>query len=177
MFAGLFGNKFALYGLLGLIIVTFITASVGGFWLTQNNLIDGYKKQIEQRDKTINQLKAELKQAQTDKELAIASNESLQLALDKRTKDMVEAARALERLEQLDEDSRNRILALEKEITSSEQRDKLERIRQSRKATLLLRKTNSFWDCWVENFDKSDGKCIVGKFVKDGERVVPKEGE
>ena len=53
---------------------------------------------------------------------------------------------------------------------------RLQTIRNSRRASLLLRLQNKSIKCWVENFDRFDGKCIRGKWVIDGERFVPLGG-
>lgn len=151
--------------LIGLAVLAIITA-VSGTIYAAKSYVDGLNETITQQQEQIAVLKID------NAKLAI-SNESLESEITRKSDEMKEAFAEITRLRKSDAESETRLNNIEIMLRDQERAKRLQTIRNSRKASLLLRLTNKNIKCYIENFDRFDGKCIRGKFVPTGERFVP----
>ncbi|KKN39774.1 hypothetical protein LCGC14_0740140 [marine sediment metagenome] len=153
--------------LIGLAALAIISA-VGGTIYAAKSYVDGLNEQITQQQEQIAVL-------EIDKAKLEISNESLENEITRKSDEMKEAFAEITRLRKADAESETRLNGIETLLRDQERAKRLQTIRNSRRASLLLRLQNKQIKCWVENFDRFDGKCIRGKWVIDGERFVPLE--
>ena len=156
------GIRLILIGLAALAIIS----AVGGTILAAKAHLDGLNEQITQQQEQIAVLEID------NAKLAI-SNESLEKEAARKSEEMKEAFAEITRLRKADAESQVRLNEIETFLRDQERAKRLQTIRNSRRASLLLRLQNKQIKCWVENFDRFDGKCIRGRWVIDGERFVP----
>ncbi len=156
--------KLILIGLAALAIIS----AIGGTIYAAKSYVDGLNEQITQQQEKIAVLEID------NAKLAI-SNESLENEITRKSDEMKEAFAEITRLRKSDAESEIRLNEIEILLRDQERAKRLQTIRNSRRASLLLRLQNKAIKCWVENFDRFDGKCIRGKWVIDGERFVPLE--
>lgn len=151
--------------LIGLAALAIISA-VGGTILAAKAHLDGLNDQITQQQEQIAVLEID------NAKLSI-SNESLEKEAARKSEEMKEAFAEITRLRKADAESQVRLNEIETFLRDQERAKRLQTIRNSRRASLLLRLQNKQIKCWVENFDRFDGKCIRGRWIIDGERFVP----
>lgn len=154
--------------LIGLAALAIISA-VGGTILAAKAHLDGLNEQITQQQEQIAVL-------EIDNAKFAISNESLEKEAARKSEEMKEAFAEITRLRKADAESQVRLNEVETFLRDQERAKRLQTIRNSRRASLLLRLQNKQIKCWVENFDRFDGKCIRGRWVIDGERFVPLRG-
>ncbi len=156
--------RLILFGLAALAIVT----AIGGTIYAAKSHLDGLNEQITQQQEQIAGL--EIDNAKLD-----ISNQSLEGEIARKSDEMKEAFEEITRLRKSDAESEVRLNEIEMLLRDQDRAKRVDTIRNSRRASLLLRLQNKAIKCWVENFDRFDGKCIRGKWVIDGERFVPIE--
>lgn len=127
------------------------------------------------KDNMITVLQDNIVQLEVDKKLLSTSNTSLEQEIDKRLREIKDITAENERFREADREALTVVADLRKKLNSDERRKRIEKIRNSRGASLLLRKANRQADCGWSNFDRLDGRCIEGVFVLNGERLVPLE--
>lgn len=127
------------------------------------------------KDNMITALQGNVTQLETDKALLTTSNGSLQNEVARRLAENQLIIRENERFRAADEQVFTEMAELRRRLESKEREERIKKIRNSRAASLLLRKANSQAKCEWTNFDRFDGRCIEGKFVLTGERLVPLE--
>lgn len=155
--------------LIGLAVLAIVT-TIGGVIYAAKDYVDGLNEQITQQQEQIAGLEID------NAKLAI-SNESLENEITRKSDEMKEAFAEITRLRKADAESETRLNGIETLLRDQERAKRLQTIRNSRRASLLLRLQNKQIKCWVENFDRFDGKCIRGRWVIDGERFVPLKEE
>jgi len=155
--------------LIGLAALAIISA-VGGTIYAAQAYVTGLNEQITQQQEQIAGL--EIDNAKLD-----ISNKSLEGEIARKSDEMKEAFAEITRLRKSDAESETRLNGIETLLRDQERAKRVQTIRNSRRASLLLRLQNKQIKCWVENFDRFDGKCIRGRWVIDGERFVPVEGD
>lgn len=155
------------------IIVAVISAAVGGFFLYQRSIVSGLEKQIADKQLTIDAQKAQITGLQLDKEKLELSNSSLEGEINRKSEETKSVFEEIQRLRQKDIESVNRLQKVEGILRDSNRQKRLDAVRDSRKASLLLRLMNKNVKCYAENFNRVDGRCVRGKWVKDGDRLVP----
>ena len=151
--------------LISLAALAIITA-IGGTIYAAKSYVDGLNGTITQQQEQIAVLVI-------DKAKLEISNESLENEITRKSDEMKEAFAEITRLRKADAESDVRLNEIETLLRDQERAKRLQAIRNSRKASLLLRLTNKNIKCYIENFDRFDGKCIRGKWVVDGDRFVP----
>jgi len=156
--------KLILIGLAALAIIS----AVGGTIYAAKSYVDGLNEQITQQQEQIAVL-------EIDKAKLEISNISLENEITRKSDEMKEAFAEITRLRKSDAESETRLNEIEILLRDQERAKRVQAIRNSRRASLLLRLQNKNIKCWVENFDRFDGKCIRGRWVIDGERFVPIE--
>ncbi len=155
--------------LIGLAALAIISA-IGGTILAAKAHLDGLNEQITQQQEQIAVL--EIDNAKLE-----ISNESLEGEITRKSDEMKEAFAEITRLRKSDAESETRLNDIELMLRDQERAKRLQTFRDSRRASLFLRLTNKNIKCYVENFDRFNGKCIRGKWVENGERFVPIENE
>jgi len=158
----MFSLKYILIGLAALAIIS----AIGGTILAAKAYVDGLNETITQQQEQIAVL-------EIDKVKLAVSNESLENEISRKATETKEAFEEITRLRIADAEADARYNKIETLLRDQERAKRLQTIRNSRKASLLLRLTNKNIRCYVENFDRFDGKCIRGKWVINGERFVP----
>lgn len=161
MFGGL-GIKLMIAG----IIIAVITASIGGFWLYQKSLVDGLRAEIVGLETKVTELIIE-------KEALKLSNNSLERKIESQVVQNQEIRKELTVIRTIDTASQKKLAEYEKVLRDAARRKKIAGILKSRGASLLLRKMDNNIKCEIEHFEEIDGKCIEGKWLKTGERLVP----
>ena len=153
--------------LIGLAALTIVTA-VSGTIYAAKSYVDGLNSTIVIQQKQITVLTTDLSSAK-------ASNQSLLRENNRKAEESKGVREELDRLRRSDADSQERLTKIQKKLRDAEEIRRHEAIRNSRKAGFLLRLVNKDIKCQIENFDRVDGKCVRGRWVKTGKRLVPEE--
>lgn len=163
------GLKLAIVG----IIVAIIAATVGGFFMYQKSIVGDLNDIITTKQKLIDGLKEQISGLIIDKERLQTSNDSLESEITRKVEETKEAFAEITRLREADIASVTRLNEIERRLRDRNRMEVLESIRQTRKASLLLRLMDRNVACYAENFDNVEGKCIRGRWVPTGERFLP----
>lgn len=155
--------RIAIFALIALAIVS----TIGGYFYFQERQITGLQNKITQQQQQIAGMVI-------DFELLKTSHDTLVNEVVRKVEEMAEARLELHELRTADDASRKRVNELETKLEDQDRKKRIDAIRTSKKASLLLRLTNKDLKCFLENFNRINGTCIHGKFVIDGERLVPK---
>lgn len=154
-------SKFYIYGIISLVVI----ATVGGFFFHQRSIVSSLETTIKEKDQEIVLLQEQVSGLIIDKEKLTQSNLSLETEIDRRVQEVQKVYDDLAKLQKLDQVSQTRIVQLERKINDQERIEQLDRIRASRKASLLLRIINNNVECEIENWDRVGlGKCVNGQF-------------
>ena len=156
------------------VILAAVVASVGGFFLYQKSIVSDLESTIAEKDKQIFSLTEQIAGLQQDKLRLEVSNQTLTSELDRKADETKEAFEEIAVLREKDAESRTRLNEVETILRDQQRLKRIETIRLSRKASLLLRLMDKQTRCYAENFDRvGEGKCVRGKFVPNGDRLVP----
>ena len=156
--------------IMAVVIVAVLTA-IGGFYAYQKSLMNDLQDIIENKDQEIHVLQEQIAGLEIDVLQLETSNQSLVSEIDRKAAETRETIEELTILRLRDAESQTRLNEFETKLRDQERLDRVEAIRSSRKASLLLRLMDRSIKCYVENFDRvGEGKCISGKFVPNGER-------
>lgn len=147
-----------------IIIGILITAVVGGFWLYQRNIVSSLQDQIREKDAKIEVLNNQIAGLIIDNDRLKASNDSLVVERDRLIAQADAIRKEIELVNQLRNESEERIREFEEQARDRERQERIEAIRKGRRAQLLLNFTNDNIECFVENFERVDGTCIQGEF-------------
>lgn len=154
-------SKFYIYGIGSLIMI----AAVSGFFFYQRSIVSSLEKTIQEKDKEITLLQEQVSGLVIDKEKLTQSNTSLEKEIDRRIQEVQKVYDDLAKLQKEDQVSQTRIVELERKVNNQERIEQLDRIRESRKASLLLRIINNNIECEIENWERVGlGKCVNGQF-------------
>lgn len=166
LFSGLFSGKmkWILGGIAIAAIVAGIYFIVSGFYDSINNQLEAKDQIIESQREQITNLQEQVAGLTADLEAALQSNETLSRDLDRRIQEVRAAFEEISRLNELDLESAERISELEKIIENEEIQERIQRLREGRRAELFLDFANDYVDCWVENFDRIGGRCVQGEW-------------
>lgn len=155
-------SKIWIYGIAALIVV----AAVGGFFAYQRSIVSSLENTIKEKEAEIGTLKEQVAGLIIDNEKLKTSNDSLEKEIDRRAAEVLKVYEDLDKLRREDTASRSRLIELERKVADQERVKQLDRIRESRKASLLLKIINDNIKCEVANFEKVGlGKCVNGRFV------------
>ena len=155
------------------IIIAVITASIGSFFLYHKSIINDLQETIVKKEKIINTQKEQIAGLVIDKEKLELSNASLEGEIARKSNETKEVFAEISRLRKKDIASTTRLQKVERILSDKNRLERIEAIRNTRKASLLLRLMNANVKCYAENFNKVEGRCIRGKWINDGERLVP----
>lgn len=158
------------------IILAAVVSAVGGFFLYQKSIVSDLEDIIAGKDQQIFVLSEQIAGLEFDKLKLEVSNQSLTAEIDRKASETKEAYEEISILREKDAVSQTRLNEIETLLRDRQRLERIENIRLSRKASLLLRLMDKNIKCYAENFDRvGEGKCIRGKFVPNGDRLVPKE--
>lgn len=155
------------------IIIAVISAAVGGFFLYQRSIVSGLEDQIAEKQKIINTQKEQIAGLIIDTEKLKTSNSSLESEIKRKSDETKDVFAEIQRLRKKDIESAGRLRQIEGRLRNSNRLKRVDALRTSRRASLLLRLQNNNIRCYAENFNKVKGRCIRGKWVDDGTRLVP----
>lgn len=154
------GSNIMLYVLGGLAIA----AIVGGFWLYQRNIVSSLEDTIAEKDRKIEQLEVEITGLRIDNDRLKLSNESLANEMRRRADENARIREEVENLAKERDQSLARLADFEAKIRDAERNERIEAIREGRRAQLLLNLTNKNIDCFIENFNNPNGECVAGEW-------------
>lgn len=158
------------------IVLAVIVSAVGGFFLYQKSIVSGLEDIIAKKDLEIFGLSEQIAGLEIDKLKLEVSNSTLTSEIDRKANETKEAYEEIALLREKDSVSQARLHNIETALRDQKRLERIENIRLSRRASLLLRLMDKNVKCYAENFDRvGEGKCIRGKFVLTGERLVPVE--
>lgn len=153
------------------IAIVAVLAAIGGFYAYQKSLISDLQGIIETKDQEIRVLQEQIAGLEIDVLQLETSNQSLVSEIDRKAAETQEAYEEIATLRASDAASQTRLNEVETKLRDRERLERIEAIRLSKKASLLLRIMDKNIKCYVENFDRvGEGKCTSGKFVPNGER-------
>ena len=153
-------------GFIKFIIIAVVVSIVGGGYLY-----------IQAKDNRIQELKDEItieKQLNDDLRVEIASRDNKIVSLQ------LDNARFQGRLDfekVINADLRERENAIRQEANDKQRQERVSKLMLGRRAALMERVWGESDKCEWENFFKFNGTCKAGRFIKDGERLVPKAEE
>ena len=157
------------------VVVAAVISAVGGFFLYQKSIVSDLESIIAAKDQQIFSLTEQIAGLREDKLKLEVSNQTLTSELDRKANETKAAFEEIAVLREKDAESRARLNEVETILRNQQRLKRIETIRLSRKASLLLRLMDKNVRCYAENFDRvGEGKCIRGKFVPNGDRLVPK---
>jgi len=161
---GTLGTKLIIAG----IVVAVISTAVGGFFLYQKSIVSDLQDKIDFQAEEITTLTGNVIKLK-------ASNESLELQATKKAAETKAAYAEITRLRVVDSESTARVNEVESILRDSNRNKQLDSVRKSKRASFLLRLMDLDATCQVVNFDNVNGKCVRGKWVPKGERVIELE--
>lgn len=156
------------------IIMVLVSSAVGGFFLYHKSIINDLNEAVNDKQEIINVQKEQIAGLIIDRVKLQSSNDSLESEISRKADETKEAYAEISRLRVKDAQSSVRLNEIERILRDRNRMDRLDAIRATRKASLLLRLMDRNVKCYAENFDKVEGKCIRGKWVPTGERFLPK---
>lgn len=160
-FLGFFTNKWVLLGIAALTI----SAIVGGFWMYQRSIVTGLEKQVATKQQEVDTLKEQVAGLMIDNEMLRISNTSLSNELERRVNELQQVFAEMERINRLRDESAARIAEMESIIRDEERNERIAAIRESERASLLLRFQNLNIQCFIDNFSNPNGRCVQGRFI------------
>jgi uncharacterized protein YoxC len=143
--------KFILIGLAALAIV----AAIGGYFWTQKSIVENLQDTVTKQAKEITGL-------QTEKA-------NLTAEVERKVKESEMQSRELNALRMADSNAQSAIRQLEKQLRDADRIIREKTVRQSDKADLYLRLQNRTAECFWENFERADGRCVAGKWLPNKE--------
>ena len=141
-----------------------VTALVGGFWYYQSSIVSDLEDKLAERDRKIEELNVEITGLRIDNERLTASNTSLEAEINRRVGEAAAIRQEIEEANKLRDESASRLAEFEAQQRDRERQARIEAIREGDRASLLLRLYNNNIDCYVENFNNTNGRCIGGQF-------------
>ena len=157
-----------------LAVLGFILAAVAGAVFKVTSFLSEKDAAIHERDQLILNLNAQVEGLRIDKERLTLSNASLEREVNQKRDELARAQVEAKKLNLTDQASSKRLAELERKLNDQERIAKIERLRNSSHAELVLKTVNNSAKCEIENFFRTGGACKSGKWVPDGGRLVPK---
>ena len=163
---GVFGlSKYAVFGLM-----LALAAGTAYHYIKVNKL----NMDIAKRDKVIAERDQQILALQSDVSDLKLSNSSLELSNQRKTEENTSIREELVREQVRQDEAAKRVAEVEEKLRSRETRDAVMRIQKSGKTSLLLLIENKYTQCVRDHYGETGGRCRSGKWVLDGERVVPR---
>ena len=134
--------------------------AIAGTIYAAKSYVDGLNNKITEQQEIIAGQQIDIEQLKI-------SNQSLEDSIRHKVEEATAAREELDRLRQVDAESKQRLVEIERKLRDATEVKRKENIRKSRKASLLLRLVNEDIKCQLENFGRIDGACIRGKWKID----------
>lgn len=154
------GSKIWLYAIAGIVI----TAIVSGFWFYQRSIVSGLEDKIAEKDRVIEQLNVEITGLRIDNDRLKLSVESLERDVQRRESEAADIRKEFKEVTRIKDESARRLAEFEAQQRDAERQERIRQIREGDRASLLLKLYNNNIDCFVENFNNTNGKCVGGQF-------------
>jgi predicted nuclease with TOPRIM domain len=154
-------------------IIGVIVAALSAVAIKVTMYLSEKDQMVQERDKLIADLRAKAEGLQRDNDALRQSNASLAADRDNKRDELARAQVENSKLHAADAASNRRMNELQVRLNSRERLEQVERLRNSRRAELMLRVVNKSAKCELENFFQAGGVCKSGVWVKDGERLAP----
>ncbi len=151
-----------------------ILAAVAGAVFKVTAFLHEKDLMIQERDQQILNLNAKVAGMRIDADRLKQSNASLEAEVNKKRDELAQAELEAKKINLADQASSKRLGELERKLSDQDRIAKIERLSRSRRADLVLKIVNSSTECELENYFRTDGQCKAGKWVPEGERLVPK---
>ena len=156
-----------------LAVVGVILAVLAGAAVKITSYLSAKDAAIHERDQLILNLNAQVAGLRIDKERLMQSNASLEQEVGQKRDELARAQAETKKLNLADQASSKRLGELERKLNDQQRIAKIEHLRNSSHADLLLQTVNNSAKCEIENFFRTGGTCKSGKWVPEGERLVP----
>lgn len=151
--------KFKLYIYLGAFAV--IAAAVGyHFWT-----VSSFKDDLATAQATISSQREELIVAKADLQTAKDANDSLVRAQERIQADAEVTRQELLRLTAVDAAAQEQLRQLQAHLADKTRIERQQQIRDGEKASLLLEIYNANVKCQLDNFARTGGRCVAGRWV------------
>jgi len=147
---------------IGGIVLAFGALIINNHFDQQNKVVAGYEQIVKEKDILIHNLEEQVAGLIIDKNSLTISNNSLEIHIGSLHETIDRVIEETQRIINSDGAFERRQAELERLIADEVRQDRIEAVRNSRKAQLLLNYINSNTECWIANFDKVDGTCIQG---------------
>lgn len=151
-----------------------IGAAVVGFAIfanayfdSQNKLILAAQQASLAKDVTITELHEQVAALELDKQTLLTSNQSLEFSISNLREAVDRVISDTQSIIKSDADYAEKVDKLEKVIADEVRNDRIRAIREGKKSELLLNYINKNVECYIENFSKTNGTCIQGKWRED----------
>lgn len=154
------GSKMWLY-IIGAIA---ISAIVAGFWFYQRSIVSSLEAQIAAKDIKIEQLNVEITGLRIDNDRLKLSVESLENDIERRVEEAASIRKEFEEVSRIRDESAKRLADFEAKQRDAERQERIKQIREGERASLLLKLYNNNIECFIENFNNVNGRCIGGQF-------------
>lgn len=141
-----------------------IAAVVAGFWFYQRSIVSNLEDKIAEKDRKIEELNVEITGLRIDNERLTLSNQSLERERERLVEDAATIREEIEEVNRLRDESQQRLNEFEQKQRDTERQERIKAIREGERASLLLGIINRNLDCFVDNFERTDGTCINGEF-------------
>lgn len=145
--------------LIGLAALFIVTAVGGTIW--------AFKSHVDSLNEKITKQQEQIAGLEIDKKKLEISNKSLSNENARKAEEAMVIREELDRFRQVDKESKERLADVERKLRDYENVRRHQAIRDSEKASLLLRLINLDIKCQVENFMRVDGRCIRGVWKKN----------
>ena len=161
---GLFTNKTSLRWIIMSIVVLAVIVMINGFWKSQRQIVDTLNQNIIEQDVLINNMGEQIAGLTIDADRLKTSNASLDEQNNLLRESLTRAIENTQRIIVAEETANKRLRDLEREIADQVRTDRILAIRNGRKAELLLNFINANVECFIDNFERTDGTCIQGSW-------------
>jgi predicted RNase H-like nuclease (RuvC/YqgF family) len=159
---------------LRLAVAGVILAIIAGVIFKVTSYLHEKDRMVQDRDQQILDLRTKVEGMRLDNDRLKQSVSSLEMDVARKREELAQAQREAQRLSFTDQASNKRLADLERKLNDQERMAKIERLKTSRHAELVLKTVNTSAKCEIENFFRTGGQCKNGKWVLEGERLVPK---
>jgi len=137
--------------------------SVVGVVIVAAGLFTYHTFTVSSMEKQLSKLESERIVLQAKNNALEATNSSLQKELDEKNEERLQIMVELEKFRYIDTQTQQKVADMERKLNDATYSKRLTNIRNSNKASLLLRFANNNVKCETEHFEEA-GKCVMGKF-------------
>lgn len=145
------------------IIIVVILAVVGGFWFFIDRQLAAKDEIIEEQQNKITKLENTVSEQRMRIVAQDSSIQSLNKDIERRIDELKNERERIERLRIADKLASDKINILEQRLNDAERVDRIKRIKQE-KPELLINLMNSAVECRLENFARTGGECVGGRW-------------